>query len=120
MSRIPNSIPRPVSTLLTDTSQTVLFTASANVSSTVPTDIHVANVTTASTTVTIEYSFSGGTDYKLCNAVPVQPNTTGLHLTDDDGLGFQLAPGGKIKVTAGAANALHITLSVVETPRMSG
>lgn len=113
MTRLPGSVPRIIGTLLTDTSQTTLFTADDGYA--IPTDIHVANISGSAVSVTIEYSpQTGGTVYTLVKSYDIQPNSTGLHLSDDDGLGFQIATGGTIRATAGAANALHVSLGVIE------
>jgi hypothetical protein len=116
MTRIPQTSPRIIGTVLTDTAQTTLYTASTNSSTiAIPSDIHVTNVTAVAANITLEYSITtGGTVYTLVYRYPVQPNGTGLHLSDDDGLGFQLAAGGTIRATAGTANALHVSLSVIE------
>lgn len=113
MTRLPNSVPRVIGTSLTSTSQTTLYTAADGYA--IPTDIHVANTTSSAASITIEYSIeTSGTVYTLVKDYYVQPNSTGLHLSDDDGLGFQIATGGTIRATAGTANALHVSLGVIE------
>ena len=119
MTRLPDSVPRVIGTVLTDTAQTTLFTAVDGYA--IPTDIHVTNITSTAANITLEYSIvTAGTVYTLVYQYPVQPKGTGLHLSDDDWLGFQLATGGTIRATAGTANALHVSLSVIEIAGRSG
>lgn len=105
--------PRPVSTVLATTNETVLYTAPAGVqgSMAIAEYVRITNITANAVDITVAYhdTSESATYYQLFQWPLDGEDTLKLDL------GFQLDPGDTIRVTAGTGNALHLTAAIYES-----
>lgn len=108
------NVSRAVGAHLTTTAETTVYTAKQYVQ---VVNIHCANTSAASATVTVKwYDSSLADSFVLLNAAPVAANDA-LHLIVE---AFGIASADEIRITAGTANVIDVTLTVVELPGRSG